>query len=35
MTDVIQTDAAMSSGMSGGPLLDSAGQVVGISTARA
>lgn len=33
LTDVIQTDAAMSSGMSGGPLLDSAGQVVGINTA--
>lgn len=33
LTDVIQTDAALSSGMSGGPLLDAAGRAVGINTA--
>ena len=32
---VIQTDAALSSGMSGGPILNVAGQVVGVTTAVA
>ncbi|TWU09166.1 putative periplasmic serine endoprotease DegP-like precursor [Symmachiella macrocystis] len=33
ITDVIQTDAAINRGSSGGPLLDSAGRLIGVTTA--